>query len=52
MHVGYKNLKHTYKSQEKNLIRVEEKNNLEVIVNGYLKTGLQCMAAAVKLPPF
>ena len=48
MHVGYNNLKHNYKLQGRNLIRVEEEKDLGVIVKSDLKNGSQCMAASRK----
>ena len=48
MHVGYNNLKHNYKLQGRNLIRVEEEKDLGVIVKSDLKNGSQCIAASRK----
>ena len=48
MHVGYNNLKHNYKLQGRNLIRVDEEKDLGVIVKSDLKNGSQCMAASRK----
>ena len=48
MHVGFNNLKHNYKLQGRNLIRVEEEKDLGVIVKSDLKNGSQCMAASRK----
>ena len=48
MHVGYNNLKHNYKLQGQNLIRVEEEKDLGIIIKSDLKNGSQCIVASRK----
>lgn len=48
MHVGSQNLKHNYKLQGSNLLKVEEEKDLGVIVKSDLKSGSQCLAASRK----
>ena len=48
MHVGFNNIKHDYKLQGENLIKVEEEKDLGVIVKNDLKSGVQCLAASRK----